>query len=116
MDKRVDITYIAMDGTEFKDEEEAYIYESRLIYKKSGFRFYRKNRRIIQDIMLCYDEADYFTIDHSKIEENCEFVEMARYYLGWIFPDDILTNTYAKRYRYDYNEFCWKSVSKPVKK
>ena len=109
------ITYEAMDGKLFTDEDEAYRYENGLIYKKSGFRFYRKDRSIIKDISLCYDEADYFTIDHSKTEANKVLVEMAFDHYGWVFPKDILENTEAKRYRYDYHNGCWRPASRRKK-
>lgn len=110
--KHIVITYEAVDGKKFKDEEEAYAYENALIYKKSGFRFYGKDGKMIKDVSRCYDESDYFTIDHSKKEWNERFCQMALYYFGWALPDDVLINTDARRYRYDDDEEYWISVSR----
>lgn len=108
----VTVTYETVDGRIFNDEDEAYAYENNLIYRNSGFRFYNGGRRLIKDISLCYDKADFFTIDHSKEKENQMFMEMAILYFGWPFPHDILENKEVKRYRYDDDKSCWKPVSR----
>ena len=112
MIRHVIFKYETIDGKIFTDEGEACRHESAVIYKRSGFRFYDRNRRVIKDIEKCYDEADYFTVDHSKVKENKVFIDMAEYHYGWFFPDDILDNVEAKRYRYDDDECCWKPVSR----
>ncbi len=112
MVRHVTVTYETVDGKIFTDEDEAYAYENELLYKKSGFRFYRNGGRLIKDISRCYDESEFFTIDHSKVKENHEFLEMVIFYYGWAFPHDILENTKAKRYKYDDDKSCWKSVSR----
>lgn len=112
MIKHVKITYETIDGKIFTSEDEAWHHETEGIYKQSGFRFYDRNRHVIKDIEHTYDEADYFTVDHSKVKENKAFIDMAYYYYGWIFPDDILDNVEAKRYRYDDDGCCWKPVSR----
>lgn len=112
MIRHVIVKYETIDGKIFTDEDEAYHHEIAVIYKRSGFRFYDRNRHVIKDIEHAYDKADYFTVDHSKAKENKAFIEMAHYYYGWLFPDDILDNVEAKRYRYDDDEWCWKPVSR----
>lgn len=110
--KHVSITYETVDGLIFTDEEAAYLHENMMIYKRSGFRFYRGKRQMIKNVEQCYDEADYFTLDHSKEEANREFLEMAYYFYGWIFPDDILGDKDAKRFRYNESNSRWESVSR----
>lgn len=115
MIEHVKRTFETIDGKIFDNEDEAYAYENQLIYKRSGFRFYRDGRHMIKEVERCYDECDYFTVDHSKKKENQDFLDMAFYYYGWGFPGDILENTSAKKYRYDFDENKWKSVSRKSK-
>lgn len=113
MIRHVKFTYETIDGKIFTSEEEAYCHENSIIYQRSGFRFYDRNKHVIKDIEHACNEADYFTIDHSKVKENKAFVVMTLYYsYGLLFPDDILDNVEVKRYRVDDDDGCWKPVSR----
>lgn len=88
-------TYETIDGKVFTNKDEAQYYENMYIYDNSGFRFYKKDE-LISDIDDCYDECDYFIVDHSKTEFNKLFLEMAYEYYGWMIPVDILNQTGTK--------------------
>ena len=105
-----EITYETIDGQMFDSEEEAYNHELTILYQKSGFRFFDKDGNPITDVTRCYDDSDYFTIDHSKDKENSEFVSMTGYYFGYEFTKGVLTNKSITKYRYDEDEWRWKPV------
>lgn len=110
MIEHVKITFETIDGKIFDDADEAWLHEHEVVYKKSGFRFYNNDRKLIRDIEKCYNDASYFTIDHSKIQENKRFIDMAVLYYGWGFPHDVLKKTEVKRYKYDKEKYRWKPL------
>lgn len=110
MIEHVTIIYETIDGKMFNDIDEAYSHEHELIYKKSGFRFYNEDRKLIRSVEKSYNDASYFTIDHSKIQENKQFINMAVLYYGWGFPHDVLENTDVRRYKYDEEKYRWKPL------
>ena len=115
-----EITYETIDGRIFDSEEEAYNHELSIIYQRSGFRFFYEDGTPITDVSRCYDDSDYFTIDHSKDKENCEFVNMTGYYFGYEFPEGVLMNKSITKYKYDMRDWSWKPAylveeQKPVK-
>lgn len=105
-----EITYETIDGQIFDSEEEAYNHELTILYQKSGFRFFDKDGNPITDVSRCYNESDYFTIDHSKDKENYEFVNMTGYYFGYEFPEGVLMNKRIHKYRYDEDKYRWVPV------
>lgn len=110
MIEHVSITYEAFDGTMFDDDVKCIEYEVGKLYEKSGIRFINADGTVVEtfengDLDRYYEDAEFATIDRSKMKENMRFYDAAVYGYGWILLGDMLKNTEtAEKYRFEMDK------------
>lgn len=84
------IWYESEDGKIFLDEMDCIIHEAKLLYEKSGVRFYRHDWSEVDFIAendYAYNECDYVVIDR-KNKNSERLVDFVNDNFGWCLLKD----------------------------
>lgn len=103
------VTYRALDGREFDNEEEAYKYENNLIYKNSGFKFCLDGK-LLTDLETAYDLCDCIVVDPVEGDWNKMLLDVLENYYGFCVPN--ICEDGEEAYIFDWDKGDWERVER----